>query len=123
MRKSVRFEEAQLLEVLKNVHQPGMKPADLIAELKDVDTKAFTKPEMTIVQLQWLSDSILMAVTQNNEVRVLYTQSFNPEKYKYERPENKAFMKMLTKDVFPELEIGIKLPNLYKSEITQGNVT
>ena len=73
MRKSVRFEEAQLLEVLKNVHQPGMKPADLIAELKDVDTKAFTKPEMTIVQLQWLSDSILMAVTQNNEVRVLYT--------------------------------------------------
>ena len=30
---------------------------------------------------------------------------------------------MLTKDVFPELEIGIKLPNLYKSEITQGNVT
>lgn len=32
-------------------------------------------------------------------------------------------MKMLTKEVFPELEIGIKLPNLFKSEITHGGVT
>eukprot|EP00347_Sterkiella_histriomuscorum_P012402 403368713 len=114
--------ETENFEVQKNFND-----SEIISQEYD-DSEAFTQSGMDIEQIQFFSDSTLLIVTKQQEIRILNVSSFHPDTYDAQSEQQKLLKQQQSKkkaksntqsDISEEVELeyGLRISSqLQKSE-------